>query len=216
MDSVTKRTGKNSGEFVGEWLMIRKFKGERGRETYLVRQYLDRKTDKRFTERELVRGPARIGKLKREFPEPEYQYFSDRPGSRANELFAALTWAIFTGDDNCSPGFNENDWRHNLKWARHLLKKNGVRHWRRDQSGLLQIMNAALPPRLKVNGRIKRIRCDWCRFPILFGYRVDGRLVKRRRKLPEGEHRYCPGNGCKMNRWRHPRNQLTSDLMTTA
>jgi hypothetical protein len=89
-----------------------------------------------------------------------------------------------------------DDWVFNLQRAKHLLEKNGV-----DQWGMWEIAEAILPPRLKINGRIRRICCDWCRFPILFGYRVNGRLVEQKRKLPV---HFCV-SACKMQRQRHPK-----------
>jgi hypothetical protein len=189
---VTKTTGKK----INEWLVDSFFKGKRQRVIFLKQAHLvkgKRRIDPSF---EVVSDPARIEQLKSELPEPHYRVFSDCNGSSMNETLAAMAWAIYYGKDDCPPGMDTDDWPHNLKRAKQLLKENGVSEW-----DIAAIANAILPPRLKVRGRIKLVRCDWCRFPILFGYRVNGRLVERKRKLPV---HFCE-NACKLQRWRHPK-----------
>jgi RNase P subunit RPR2 len=191
MKLVTKKTRKD--HLINEWLIDRRFKGVRYRVIYLVREYFDLKRGRRI-EKEIVKGSARIGKLERELGEPLSQTFTDRPGSSMNAMLAALASAIYYDrDESCPSGMDADDWVFNLARARQLLKENGVDRW-----DMCEIAKAILPPRLKIKGRIKRICCDWCRFPILFGYRVNGRLVERKRKLPV---HFCE-KACLMNRRR--------------
>ena len=151
---------------INERLLIRKFKGTRGKSVCLERFFLDRQTKKRGREVEAVSSPARIKKLKGELP-VEYETFIDMKDSPQWRLLGALSKAIFDHDDSCPAGMEPDEWRFNLKRAKQLMREKGVRNGQRDQLG---IATAILPPRRRVNGRLKRIICGWCRRPILFGY----------------------------------------------
>jgi hypothetical protein len=184
-------------KLVSERLLVYKFKGTRGKGAYVIeRIYIDPKTGKRQRRLEHVYSRARIKKLKDELSVVDAP-FTNIGSSTQQKLVAALSEAIFDRDDRCPDGMEPQDWHFNLGRAKQLLKEKR-RNSRRD---LCRIANAILPPRRRVDGRLKQILCGWCRRPILFGYMLDGHKIRRR--LSKDGSRFCDA-ACKMNRKRRP------------
>jgi hypothetical protein len=113
-----------------------------------------------------------------------------------NRLLRALCDAIYERKTDCPDGMNPDDWRFNLRLAKRLVRKR-PRRVLKDYGSIYVSMGQYR----KVNDRgrsvIKPILCEYCHVPILCGFVLNGRKVKRSKK-------FCC-DGCEKNFKRHRR-----------